>query len=1188
MRHRALVGLLAVVAVCFGMGRPAPAEKSAHTIGARSVGAAAVDVDLDGNDWRMGSYEFDAGLKAGAESESFNDSSFRAVTVPGDTQMQAGFTGVERWFETKDLIAVNAKEWWYRKHFKAGPKVAGTVSQIVFDGADYFATVWLNGQLLGTHEGTYTGFSFDVTKLLRYGGDNVIAVQVSHPWVPKGGRSLLEYLNGDFTMAYPGNDVVLKKPPYFIDMSWDALPAQGNAAYVMGIWRSVHLRTSSPVTIDDLHVETQSLGADGSATLKIAVTLKNVGQDTASRSVTLRLKPENFEGAAQDLPPMVLTAAPGESRAEAEVHVPQAKLWWSWDKGPQNLYRLEASTVPEKGPQKGPWGDQRSVVFGIRTVTRDADMSYKLNGKKMFIKASWFSMEDFYRSTPTAESYERDLRLFRDGNFNMLVNFTVVEKPEFYDLCDRLGILDVVELPFEQFGPQQVLAMDNPRRELYMKQAESQVSQIIVALRNHPSIVEWAPLAEAHEKAGEWSMGVDQKGYDNFMAKMKDIVSDLAPGSIFHPSLCDLGEQHFWTAAAGMIWSKESYEDLFDAKTGFVSEYGGISLSSYENLGKYLTPTQQWGTNSGLPQWFNLPVDTAAYSYLTSFDSNGLYSMFWRTKHFVDRDPRSAAELVSDTQLYQGFVLNYAAQAFRRKKYEPVNGIRSWNFMELGPGFRFGIVDYDRVPKTAYWQMKRSQAPVALSFAYKEALDSQLAGAKWSVPVWLINDTDNEARGTVHAELLGLNGEKVAAADFPASIAADGKGVVGDFSLTLPATPGVYVLRASLTGAEGTAAATETSFVKVVPSAFKGAHRVLLIAQSKFGSPIAGMLRAMGLDVDVYDENSLDEMGRDLADGPALRAKYDVIWLGCFESLAKVLPVETAQAIAEAVKAGSGFIHSGGDGSYHGGLGHAAVLEATALDAVLPVQISGRQDLIYGAHGMDDALPTQNVIREISAGSGAAGVSESLELLRHYGLLGFNYVAARAGSHTELSISGQPLLVTGAYGTGKTVAFTGFTPAASDASGFPIDQYMIAEPQGRALFVLYADMLAAVLPGGQSRATDLLAVHEKPLFQTLKEQPKTELAVTKTEAAVQNGPGSHCKVRIANKGGYAHLVHMRFEWPGTGAKPFLAEMSDNDFELMPDESREIELDWRTSGTGAATTGTLIVNAANAGETRLTF
>ena len=221
---------------------------------------------------------------------------------------------------------------------------------------------------------------------------------------------------------------------------------------------------------------------------------------------------------------------------------------------------------------------------------------------------------------------------------------------------------------------------------------------------------------------------------------MKAIITELAPGSVFHPSLCDLGEQHFWTAAAGMIWSQESYGDLFGAKTGFVSEYGGISLSSYENLGKYLTPAQQWGTKGAAADWYQ---PAHRYGSIRLFDQlrfDGLYSMLYRTEHCVDRDLRTVSDLVSDTQLYQGFILNYAAQAFRRKKYDPINGIRSWNFLELGPGFRFGIVDYDRVPKMAYWMMKRTQAPVALSFAYKDALDSQLAGSKWSAPVWLIND----------------------------------------------------------------------------------------------------------------------------------------------------------------------------------------------------------------------------------------------------------------------------------------------------------------------------------------------------------------------------------------------------------------------------------------------------------------
>jgi len=1181
MRPRPFAFLVAVLSFTFGVASTAHAGQAAHT--PKAVPSAA-DVLLDGGDWRMGSFDFDAGLKAGADKEKFDDIGFKAVTVPGDTQLQAGFTGVERWFETKDLIAVNQKEWWYRKHFHAGPKVPGTVSQIAFDGADYFVTVWLNGQLLGSHEGTFTEFAFDVTDKLRYGADNVLSVVVTHPWIPKG-RGLLEYMNGDFSMAYPGNLAEVKKPPYFIDVAWDALPAQGNAAFDMGIWRSVHLRTTAPVTIDDVQVETKSIDADGSATLHLAVTLKNSAQQTAARTVTLKLTPDNFPGTPLDLPPLTITAAPGLSKAEATIHVPHAQLWWSWDHGKQNLYRLEAATSAGKGE----WGDRRALTFGIRTITRDANMAYWLNGKKIFIKASWFSIEDFYRATPTAESYERDLRLYRDGNFNLLVNFTVVEKPEFYDLCDRLGILVVEELPFLQFGPQHTIDHDSPRREPYMKQARLQVSEIVIALRNHPSIVEWAPLAEAHEKAGVWSNGVDQKSYDDFMADMQKIITDLAPGSVFHPSLCDLGEQHFWTAAAGMIWEREPYQALFDAKTGFVSEYGGISLSSYENLGKYLTPAQQWGVKNDLPKWFNLPIDTTAYAYLTSFDSPGLYSMFYRTEHWIDRDPRTLPELVSDTQLYQGLILNYAAQAFRRKKYDPVNGIRSWNFLELGPGFRFGIVDYDRVPKTAYWLMKRSQAPVALSFAYKDALESQLAGSKWSAPIWLINDSDKEIKGTVHAELVAPSGEEVAASDFPVSIAADGKGAVGDFSLTLPQTAGVYVLRATLSGTD---AAADTSLIKVVAPAFTASHRVLLIAQSKAAAPIASMLRAMGLTVDVYDQNSLDEMGSDLADGAALHAKYDVIWVGCFEALAKVLPQQTATAIADAVKAGTGFIITGGEGSFHGGLGHAAVVEGTALDPILPVEIQGRSDLIYGPHGMDDAMTTENPIREIASGSDATenGASpEGYALLQHYGVAAFNQVGVRTGSHVELTIDKQPFLVTGMYGAGRTAAFAGFTPTEDESTALPIDEYMIAEPQMRAYFVLFADLISDVTHGTPHRLPDLLAQHEKPAFQMLKEQPATHLQVTKLDAEPTAADGGmRTRIRLVNKGGYAHLVHMRFEWPQAGVTPYLAELSDNDFEMLPNESREIELTWRVKGASQQATGSLIVNAANAPETKLAF
>lgn len=63
---------------------------------------------------------------------------------------------------------------------------------------------------------------------------------------------------------------------------------------------------------------------------------------------------------------------------------------------------------------------------------------------------------------------------------------------------------------------------------------------------------------------------------------------------------------------------------------------------------------------------------------------------------------------------------------------------------------------------------------------------------------------------------------------------------------------------------------------------------------------------------------------------------------------------------------------------------------------------------------------------------------------------------------------------------------------------------------------------------------------------------------------------------------------MRMEWTGDGPQPYLSEFSDNDFELMPRETREIELEWRGAKSGRPVKGTLIVKAANSVETRLAF
>ena len=1152
--------------------------------GQQSDSGTRLDQSLDGADWLLGSYAMDVGITAGAQAESFDESGFQRVTVPGDVQLQVGLKGQDLFRETKELIGINDKEWWCRKHFKAEPRIRGKRTLLEFDGADYFASVWLNGKLLGEHEGTYVPFSFDVTSLLRYGGENVLAVRLTHPWTPKD-RGLSEYMNGNFSLSVYPDTVNLSHPPYTIAVGWDGLSAHGNAAYAMGLWRSVHLTAVNPIILTDLYVRTESIQPDGSAQLDVSGAVENAGKEAAPVSVELSISPATFTGETLTLEAIVVRAAPGKTPFSTKVRVEKARLWWTWDTGAQNMYRLTARIAPVAGAaQANKAGDMQTVHFGIRTLTRGPDMTTRLNGKRIFVKASWFPIEDYYRSRPTRDDYDRDLRLFRDANLNQLVNFTVVEKPAFYDLCDELGIMVAEELPFQQFGPGPSLAASSPRREPFLKEANKEVAQIVIANRNHPSIIEWAPLAESHEKGtGVWGFGeyvFDQSGYETFVGNMRKLVEELDPGTVFHPSMCDLGEEHFWIATGGYRWDPGIYQQHFDAQAGFISEYGGISMSSYEKLGEYLTPKQQWDpSNHTEPRWYGLPIDISAYSYLTSSEYDALYSMLYRSEHYIDRDIQTPRQLVDDTQEYHGFLLKYATEAYRRKKYDPIMGIRFWDFLELSPGFRFGIVDFDHIPKVGYWWIKRAEARLAVNFAYKNALEAQVAGSKLSIPVWAINDLEHQVDAKVDCVIYDLRGNKLFSRSFAKQVPSDGKTEVGTLDWTLPDQPGVYFVRASLTSSNPQDRAEDNTFIKVVPRPFARPVRVLLIGQSSFANPIAGMLRGAGVDVEVRDQESVGSFG-ELADGAALHARYDVIWLASFENFEKVFDPPAAQGVKQAVAAGTGFIHTGGEASYHGGQARQALLELTPLADLLPVTIQNSNDLVYGVHTLDDTLQTEAGFKDIVATPGVE--CPSLPLLDRYGLRAFNLVTAKPDSKTLLLIHNRPLLVTGNFGRGHTVSFTGFTPVQDRKEDYILGQQLIKDPANRTYFETFIELVA--LAAGEKpvvTGTDLLAATEKPLFETLKDQPTTQIGVRLEPSEAEKDQSAAVRlVRLRNGASYAHLVRLRVEWDTKAPQPYLTEFGDNCFEMLPGEERTITLSWRMPAAAGSPTGTLIVDGAN--------
>ena len=518
-----------------------------------------------------------------------------------------------------------------------------------------------------------------------------------------------------------------------------------------------------------------------------------------------------------------------------------------------------------------------------------------------------------------------------------------------------------------------------------------------MALRNHPSIIEWAAFAEAHQKdSGGWGFGsMSFAGFDyqEFLRCDWEIgrqtrmpVSSINPASVTSGNSTSGWQTPEWEVLEEDTKSTSTpSRDLFPNMAAWRCR----RLKVCEKL---LVARGFWGEkNRTLPQWFNLPISVPAYSYLTSFEYAGFSGIVSYLNQFVDRNIRTAQEFVDDSQLYQAFIMKYATEAYRRKMHNPINGIRFWAYVEAAPGIQWGIVDYNRIPKMAYYFLKQAEAQFDLNFAYERALESQVSGTEMKIPVWIVNEHRREVPVNVQVEIVDLQGRKVWGKDFQATVTGDGSQQVGQVDWVTPDTPGVYVLKGQATEVGGKLHAEDRTFIKVTPKLLPRPARVLVIGERKYCVPIVAMLQAMGMKVEEIDEEDFPQL-KALKDSSALKNSYDVVWLASFDSLWKMLSKDEARGLKQAVNEGLGFIHSGGPGSFHGGYGKGACLEFTSLAEMLPVTLMKQNDLVYG-----ESTPPQRA-GELGAGRvkeiGATGQSAAWDtsLLKKYGVAGFNEV----------------------------------------------------------------------------------------------------------------------------------------------------------------------------------------------------
>ena len=561
--------------------------------------------------------------------------------------------------------------WIYRTEFKEKP-VKGRRYELVFDGLNYYADIFLNGKQLAasdTTAGVFIRRAYDVTSLLK--GKNKLEVRLTRAQ------------KGDLNIG-------------FVD--WNPRPLDES----MGIVRPVTLRSFADVSIEDVFViPSLALPAMDKADLEVRVKLRNHGGAPVNTMLTLDLA---GIGTA-DVP---VSLAAGESRtvtltpAEmALLHINSPRVWWTYDLGTPELYTLSV-TAGES--------DRREVTFGVRSITGrltdEGHLQFTLNGRDILIKGGGWTDDIFLRDTP--ESLSRQVAYVKDMHLNTIRFENIWGKDDtVYDLCDREGVLALVgwscQWEWEDYcGLPETKGygcINTPESEdLAVRYFRDQV----VRLHNHASLIGWltgsdrVPNPRLEKRYMEIYRAEEYRPYVCSAARLKSEYGGPSGTKMAGPY--DYVGPDYW-------YLDKKYGGAY----GFNTETGiGANIPQIESLRRMITDTDLWPIGA---DWaFHCTGSSSAMNSTAKLMevAEGLYGPVLDLEDFVRK-----AHAVD----YNGTRAMFESFRVRR----PVStGIVQWMLNSAWPSLYWQLYDWYGVPTAGYYGTRKACEPLQLIFDYAD------------------------------------------------------------------------------------------------------------------------------------------------------------------------------------------------------------------------------------------------------------------------------------------------------------------------------------------------------------------------------------------------------------------------------------------------------------------------------------
>ncbi|MVT10623.1 glycosyl hydrolase [Chitinophaga sp. ysch24] len=575
--------------------------------------------------------------------------------------------------------------YWFVKDFTEQQPAADGQVWLHFRGVNDGCDIYLNGHRLNpsTHFGTYLRHSYNITQWLAKDGHNRLAVVVYPPAIvgnPNGGQG------GDGTIAKNVG------PQYTAGWDWIQPMRDRNT----GIWDKVTIEKTGAVRIKNPHIITKVPGVrlpegqQSPATVQVSTELENATAKTIAGTIRYKL--------AGNTVTAKVTLAPHSTATVAlpDLEVKNPELWWPSGYGEQHLYTSQLEFVNNSKTD-----DTEDISVGIREIqtywnahTRSREVA--VNGQKIFIKGgNWITSDAMFRFSD--ERYDAEIRFHRDMNLNLIRIWggSLTERPEFYEACDRYGLL-----VFQDFW----MSGDCNGRWVDPMKKEDQWTR-----RNYPddhnlfitSVADQVKMLRNYASLAFWCGGNEITPPADILSAIKDSILPQLDNTrfFFHYSNTDSMSYNFLGGNGDGPYNIQPMSVFWNERTfPFNSEVGSVGVGDYESLERFI-PAANMKAPVNAPGGVDSVWDY--HKYIPYFDHLDPYGKPENVKDFANK-----AQLVNYDQ-YRALM-----EGFSSHMWDWYTGVIIWKTQNPWTALRGQMYDYYLDPNACLYGLHNGSAPL--------------------------------------------------------------------------------------------------------------------------------------------------------------------------------------------------------------------------------------------------------------------------------------------------------------------------------------------------------------------------------------------------------------------------------------------------------------------------------------------